>query len=39
MFLEEESQHLAQLHDTIGKPITLQVQGMYTHELYDIVLL
>jgi ribonuclease G len=38
MFLDEESQHLAQLHDTVGKPISLQVQGLYTPEQYDIVL-
>ena len=38
LFLEEESQHLAALGDAIGKPITLQVESLYTQEQYDIVL-
>lgn len=39
MFLEEESQHLAMLGDFIGKPISLQVEGMYHQEQYDIILM
>jgi ribonuclease G len=39
MFLDEESQSLAQLGDFIGKPISLQVETLYTHEQYDIVLI
>jgi ribonuclease G len=39
MFLDEESQSLAQLGDFIGKPISLQVETIYTHEQYDIVLI
>src|SRR5512132_1027859 len=32
MFLDEESQGLAQLGDFIGKPISLQVETLYTQE-------
>jgi len=39
MFLDEESQSLAQLGDFIGKPISLQVETLYTQEQYDIVLI
>src|SRR5438128_2164980 len=39
MFLDEESQSLAQLGDFIGKPISLQVESIYTQEQYDIVLI
>ena len=39
MFLDEESQSLAQLGDFIGKPISLQVETIYTQEQYDIVLI
>ncbi len=39
LFLEEESDHLAILGDFIGKPISLQVEGHYTQEQYDIVLM
>jgi ribonuclease G len=39
MFLDEESQSLAQLSDFIGKPISLQVETSYTQEQYDIILL
>ena len=38
MFLEEESQYLAQLGDFIGKPIRLQSEGSFSQEHYDIVL-
>ena len=39
MFLEEESQNLAALGDFIGKPISLQVEGIYSQEQYDIILM
>jgi ribonuclease G len=39
MFLDEESQSLAMLGDFIGKPISLQVESIYTQEQYDIVLM
>lgn len=38
MFLEEESQHLAQMGDFIGKPVSLQVESTYSQEHYDIIL-
>ncbi|MBI2313201.1 MAG: ribonuclease G [Betaproteobacteria bacterium] len=39
LFLDEESQSLAQLGDFIGKPISLQVETIYTQEQYDVVLM
>jgi ribonuclease G len=39
LFLDEESQSLAQLSDFIGKPISLQVENQYAQELFDIVLM
>ncbi len=39
LFLDEESQSLAQLADFIGKPISLQVESEYTQEQYDIILM
>ncbi|MDR3298552.1 MAG: ribonuclease G [Candidatus Accumulibacter sp.] len=39
IFLDEESQGLAQLSDFIGKPISLKAEPSYTQEQYDIVLL
>jgi len=39
MFLDEESQSLAQLSDFIGKPVSLQVETLYTQEQYDIILM
>ena len=39
LFLEEESQHLAALGDAIRKPISLQVETLYTQEQYDIILM
>lgn len=39
LFLEEESQHLAALGDTVGKPISLQVESLYSQEQYDIILM
>jgi ribonuclease G len=38
LFLDEESQSLAMLEDFIGKPISLQVETVYTQEQYDIIL-
>ena len=39
MFLDEESQSLAQLGDFIGKPISLQVETIYTQEQFDVILI
>ncbi len=39
LFLEEESQNLAGLGDFTGKPISLQVEGIYSQEQYDIILM
>ena len=39
MLLDEESQHLAELSDIIGKPISLQSEPAMAQEQYDIVLL
>jgi ribonuclease G len=39
LFLEEESQHLAAVGDAIGKPISLQVENLYSQEQYDIILM
>jgi ribonuclease G len=39
MFLDEESQSLAQLSDFIGKPISLQVETQYFQETYDVILM
>ena len=39
LFLDEESQSLAQLGDFISKPISLQVESQYTQEQYDVVLM
>lgn len=39
LFLDEESQSLAQLSDFIGKPVSLQVESLFTQEQYDIILL
>lgn len=38
LFLEEESQHLAQTGDFIGKRISLEVDSQYDQEQYDIIL-
>ncbi|MEO6147744.1 MAG: Rne/Rng family ribonuclease, partial [Sulfuriferula sp.] len=38
-FLDEESQSLAQLGDFIGKPVSLQVESLYTQEQYDVILI
>jgi ribonuclease G len=39
LFLDEESQNLAQLGDFIAKPISLQVERAYTQEQYDVILM
>ncbi len=39
LFLDEESQSLALLSDFIGKPISLQVETLYTQEQYDVILM
>jgi len=39
LFLDEESQSLAQLSDLIGKPVSLQVESSYSQEQYDIILM
>lgn len=39
MFLEEESQSLAQLSDFIGKPISMLVESQYNQEQYDVILM
>jgi ribonuclease G len=39
LLLDEESQHLADLSDFIGKPISLQSEASMWQEQYDIVLL
>jgi ribonuclease G len=39
LFLEEQSQYLAELGEFIGKPIRLRSEGSFAQEHYDIVLL
>ena len=39
LFLDEESQSLAQLSDFIGKPVSLQVEALYNQEQYDVILM
>ena len=39
LFLDEESQSLAQLGDFIAKPISLQVETQYTQEQFDVILM
>jgi ribonuclease G len=39
LFLDEESQSLAQVSDLIGKPVSLQAESTYNQEQYDIVLM
>ncbi|MDH4115086.1 MAG: ribonuclease G [Burkholderiaceae bacterium] len=39
LFLEEESQSLAMLSDFIAKPVSMQVETLYSQEQYDIVLM
>ncbi len=37
--VDEESTHLAELEEFIGKPIRLQAEVLYTQEQYDVVLI
>ncbi|KAF0206535.1 MAG: ribonuclease [Gallionellaceae bacterium] len=39
LFLDEESQSLAQLSDFIGKNVSLQVETTYSQEQYDVILM
>jgi ribonuclease G len=39
LFLDEESQSLALLSDFIGKPVSLQVETLYSQEQYDVILM
>jgi ribonuclease G len=39
LFLEEESQALAELSDFIAKPISMQVETLYGQEQYDVILM
>jgi ribonuclease G len=39
LFLDEESQSLAMASDSIGKPVSLQVETAYHQEQYDIILM
>jgi ribonuclease G len=39
LFLDEESQHLAELSEFIGKPVSLQAEPTMGQEQYDIVLM
>ncbi|MDP2762426.1 MAG: ribonuclease G [Sideroxyarcus sp.] len=39
LFLDEESQSLAQLSDFIAKPVSLQVETLYSQEQYDVILM
>lgn len=39
LFLDEESQALAQLSDFIAKPISLQVESTYNQVQYDVILM
>jgi ribonuclease G len=39
LFLDEESQSLAQTSDFIGKPVSLQVETLYSQEQYDVILM
>jgi ribonuclease G len=39
LFLDEESQALAMLSDFIAKPISLQVETLYSQEQYDVILM
>jgi ribonuclease G len=37
--VDEESPHLAELEEFIGRPIKLQAEVLYTQEQYDVVLI
>jgi ribonuclease G len=37
--LDEESTHLGELEEFVGKPIKLQAESLYTQEQFDVVLI
>ncbi len=37
--LDEESAHLAELEELIGRPVRLQAEALYSQEQYDVVLI
>jgi len=39
LLLEDESQTLTMLSDFVGKPMSKQVETVYSQEQYDIVLM
>ena len=39
LFLDEESQALAELSEFIAKPISMQVETLYSQEQYDVILM
>jgi ribonuclease G len=39
LFLDEESPSLAMLSDFIAKPVSLQVETLYSQEQYDVILM
>ena len=39
LFLDEESESLAELQEFINTPIRFQVESLYTQEQFDVVLL
>ena len=39
MLLDEESTGLLNLQEFIGKPVQLQVDGLYNQEQFDVVLM
>jgi ribonuclease G len=39
MLLDEESTSVAELEEFIGRPITFQVESLYTQEQFDVVLM
>jgi len=39
MMVDEESSSVAEVEEFIGKPIKFQVEGLYTQEQYDVVLM
>ncbi|MFQ5488015.1 MAG: ribonuclease G [Gammaproteobacteria bacterium] len=39
MLLDEESTSVAELEEFIGKPVKLQVEGLYTQEQFDVVMM
>jgi ribonuclease G len=39
LFLDEESQSPVLLSDFTGKPVSLQVETLYSQEQYDVILM